>query len=676
MKLKTSLFKKGLIISDLKRFWWVSALYAILLLFTIPINHYIQKLNSPNLNTEWLKESISRDLLFRGGANQVFLLVVPIVIGALVFRYMQKGRSASLYHSLPLTRAVLYFNSVMSAVILLVSPLLLMTLIMFLLNWFSYLSVYYSSVLIFSWLLYSLLFGIMFLAMSIFVGMFTGNSIAQLAFVYILNFLPMFLVEFVRMNIREILFGFDTYSNVNFYAKMPMAMLLNIGTQINPVKLIIVYITVTIALFVGGLYAFKLRKPETAGDIITFRPFRPVFIYGVTVCATLLGGAYFLSIGGSYFQANGKTTLPLAMFGYFISSLISYVIVQMITNRSFKVLYTYKGYIGFALVLFILTLGVKFDVIGYVNKIPAPSDVEEAFVGYNLQWWENKDNPDFDSIKYGNEDTAVYTAPQNVENVTRLHKLILDNKSMNGNSQYVAYKLKNGKRIVRRYSIDTDLYASVLGPLYESKEYKEDRYPILTQNVNSLKYIEIRDNRSVKNPLIISDKAKLESFKVAIRKDISNLAYKELVSNSQSALSINIIDTKDTKDTNGTNIYYAISSVYTNTIDWLKKEGIYEEVILKPDYIDSVILESFNYNNIDNNFGKETRAVEPKRVEITDKSIIKELLDLSFDVDYKNRAINYTVSFSHGNNSTFYRFELSFEDKVSPELQSYVDKIK
>ena len=667
MKLKTSLFKKGLVISNLKRFWWVSALYTIALLFAVPFAHYIQKFTYiqnnqiSNENLEMLKHSIQSVLKFEGNPSQLFILVVPVIVAVLVFRFMQQGRSASLYHSLPMTRAALYLTSVLSALILFVGPLLITTIVMLLLNCFSYLSAYYTVKLIFVWLLYSLLFGIMFMSMGIFVGMFTGSSIAQLAFVYILNFLPMFLVECVRINVKGLLFGFDTYSNVNYYHKMPMSMIFRIGYEDSTTVLIIVYIFVTIALLVGGLFAFKLRKPETAGDIITFRPVKPIFIYGVVACATLLGGAYLMQIGTYSFG--------FAILGYFVSSLISYVVVQMIINKSFRILHTYKGYIGFALILVFLAFGIKFDVLGYVNKIPNANDVEEVYIGYDLNWWDNNSNPNFDKIYNVFGGTNIYKYPQNIQNITNLHKLILDTRSDNGNDNYIAYKLKNGKKIIRRYSIDTDRYASVLTPIYESKEYKEGRYPILYQGVNDIKYIEINDNRTSDTPFVLSDKAKLEGLRVAIRKDIDNLSYQELISNYQTALNINIVDIKDRS------ITYAVGSSYSNTIDWLKKEGIYEQIVIKPEsIIDSVVLTSI-YDEIDKS-DNSSPASQLKTVNITNKAIIKELLDLSIITDTYNGPFDYSVTFTKGSNSHLYDFPMSFNAKVSPELQSYVDKIK
>lgn len=662
MKLKTSLFKKGLIISDLKRFWWVSACYALALFFILPLNHYMKITNSATMNEnnkDWLKEVIAKELTFKNGVSQLLLLIVPVLIGALIFRYMQKGRSASLYHSLPLTRAGLYLNSILSSLILLIVPLIFNTIIMLLLNGFSSLSEYYSGALIFKWLLYSLLFGILFLSMSVFVGMFTGNSIAQIAFVYILNILPVFLVEFVRLNLSQLLYGFNDYSNMSYYYRLPIFILYFNRYEHFSAGLIWFYILLTAALLAGALFAFKIRKPETAGDIITFKPFRPIFIFGITVCTTLLGGTYFIHLGNN--------SPGFIIFGYFICSLISFVIAQMITNKTLKVLHTYKGYLGFALVLILLLLGVKFDILGYVNKVPDPSNVEEAYLGYNINWWREKETSSFNNTLYGNYDTTVYKESQNIENFVKLHQLILDNKGVNGPHEFIAYKLKNGKRIIRHYTIDQDLYASALGPIYESREYKEGRFPILKQEAKDIKFIEITDERSEKSPFVISDKPSLESFKTAIGKDIDKLKYSSLAAQFQRSLTIHIIDIGDER------IDYAIGPDYTNTIDWLKQQGIYDEVILKPEDVSSVVLN--HYGSYTDNSGNPS-SQQAKSVEITDKNVIQELIELSFMDDTKNKINNFSISFNSRNHSGFSGFSMSLDQKVSPELQSYIDKIK
>jgi ABC-2 type transport system permease protein len=615
----------------------------------------MQNLRYDANNIVHLKILITRGLSFQGGSGQYLLLVVPVLISVLVFRYMQKSRSASLYHSLPITRATLYFSSVLSAVILFVLPLILVTSIMFLFSWFSPLSAFYTPALIFTWFGYSLLFGILFISMSVFVGMFTGNSIAQLAFIYILNALPMFLVEFVRINLKKLLFGFDTYSNVSFYDNMPMIMLFKIGYSDYQALITVVYIFVAIALFAGGLLAFKIRKPETAGDIITFRPIRPVFIYGVTVCATLLGGAYFLSM-------SDNVSFPFILFGYFISSILSYVVVQMLTNRSIKILHTYKGYIGYALVLLILMLGVKFDVIGYINKVPAANDIKEVYIGYNIYWWESKDRTDL-NITDDRDESGIYTEPENIENITKLHKLILDKRSSNGSSEYIAYKLKNGEKIIRYYCIDTDQYASALIPVYESAEYKKSRFPILYQDVNNIKYVEMGDNRTQKTPYVLSEKDKLKAFKAAISEDIKNLQYKDISDNFERTIYMDIVNTQNKR------VSYALRSNYVKTLAWLKQQGIYDKIILQANDIQSITI-----NKVD--FSSNKANSDPRTIEIEDKDIISELLNISIDSSRVKDNINYTVFFNQSNRGSYPANLYIDYDKVSEKLKGYLDKLK
>lgn len=558
MKSKTSLFKKGLILSDLKRYWWVSVIFAIGLILTMPLAHYMQKfnINTDNSNIRYIKELIARELNFHSGISLLFPAVIPVIIAVLAYRYIQKGRQVSLYHSLPVTRAALYFNSLVSALILYIVPLLINVMVMGLLNSFSFLSDYYTTALIFNWLGLSLLYGILFMSMTIFVGMFTGSSVAQIVFLYILNLLPVFFFEVIRANLSSLLYGFATYSNTGFYRKTPMSMLFSNSWELTP-WLIVGYIVLTLLLLVGGLVAFKLRRPETAGDIITFNPIRPVFIYGVTVCATLVGGAYFLAIS--------RASIPFAVFGYFLCALIGYVVVQMVTNKTFKVLNTYKGYLGYALVLIIILLGIKFDVFGYINKVPAVDEVENVYIGYNLYFLENKDNEKF--LSPSNDNSIIYKETANIKNITELHKMVLENRSKEGSPTYMAYTLKNGKRIVRYYNIDTNLYASALGPIYESKEYKNGRFPILHQEADDIKYIQVHDTSNNKQPIVISDKDKLKSFITGIRKDINSLNYQQLTSPAPDKLWIEINDNKDII------VPYAVNSNYTNTLNWFSNNN-------------------------------------------------------------------------------------------------------
>ena len=663
MKLKTSLFKKGIIVSDLKRFWWVSVLYTIALFFAVPFYHFMKQFNDDfkSSDKKYIAETIVNELNFHNSASAIFLLVVPIGIGVLVFRYIQRRRSASLYHSLPLTRTELYITSWISSLILFVAPLIFNVIIMFLLNGFSFLSEYYSAALIFEWLGFNLLFGILFLSMSIFVGMFTGSSIAQIIFVYILNFLPYFLVEFTQINLRSLLFGFETYSYPDFYKYMPMSMLDTIRSGKLTAGLVATYIITSIILIIGGWIAFKLRRPETAGDIITFRPVKPIFVFGVTLCATLLGSTYLTSI--LRIQSFGLTIV-----GFFISSLLSYIIIQMITNKTFKVLNTYKGYIAFAVVLIVVACTVKLDVFGYVNKIPQTGEVEEVYIGYDINWWQHKDDPDYNTRYHfsqnDDEKSRLFSAPENIENITKLHKAILDKRAKQGQIQYIAYKLKNGEQIIRHYVVDEKFYASEMEPIYLSQEYLGKRFPILHQSVDSIKYMEFTDNRMGKNSAVISDKNKMEQLKKAMMEDINKIDLKNVMYYYDNYLFINITDNTRV------NVGYGIRNNFTNTIEWLKAEKLYDKVVLKADQVS--YMELVNYQTDDQ--GKSA----PKSVKVEDKTVIQELLNLSLNQSREDKFdyILDTEIYVDNNRQTNFGLFIGNKLKVSPELQKYIDKVK
>ena len=656
MKSITSLFKKGIIISDLKRFWWVSALYALALFFATPMMHFMRMFTTSAADMEYIKLNIQDELRYLEGSSAIFLLLAPVIVGTLLFMYMQKSKSASLYHSLPVSRAVLYFNSCISAVILLVLPILFNAFVMFFLNGFTDLADIYSASIIFRWVGLQLLFGLLFLSMTIFTGIFTGNSVAQIVFVYILNFLPYFLVEFVEGNLQSLLYGFRSYSNASFMDNLPMNMLLSIQRNFSA-SVTVLFIILTIALFAGGLWAFKKRKPEMAGEVIAFRWVRPIFIFGVTTCVALIGGAYF----GSVFNTM---TMEFTIFGLFLGSLLAYIIVQMITNKTFKVLNTYKGYLGFALVMVILLLGVRFDIFGYQNKVPAPDSVAEVYFGNNLYYWENRDN-----LTLAEKDNQnVFTTQENISGITTFHKAIVQQRPKDNkyNGNYLIYKLKNGDEIRRYYEYDKSKFEEQLSPVYKSEEYLQNRYPVLKQTSEDIKYIEIRNERVEEKDVIVSDKDMLAELQAAMSKDVLNLSYGDIISNPYDRIVTISIKDKDNKV-----IEYKYGSSYTNTKEWLEKNGLLEKIMLTTDEIASTKLINYNYKQS----GDASQIFsEPKIVQVSDKQIVEELIELSTQNNYDKPNPKYVSVQFETKNDRNYEFAVYYEN-VSADLQKLIDSI-
>lgn len=643
----------------MKRFSWVSGLYAGLLFFILPFNHMMQK-NA--LENEWVRRQIQNSLNFTSSnMTQVLLiLVIPVLLTVLIFRYLQKTNAAAMVHSLPYSRKTLYCSHSTAGLLLLCLPVIFIGLVLSILQITTVLGEYYSFIDVLQWINYTLLFNILFFSTTVFVGMFTGNSVAHMVFTYILHMLPAGIYVLFQYNLSQLLYG---YNSNRFWEPaletLPIFRLLITRRRFLPVGEYVVYIAIILLFFTIAYYVYKMRNVEAAGDVIAFTGIRPIFKYGVTLCSMLLGGLYFATISGG--------ALSIIAFGYLFSSFLGYWIAEILMEKSFKVWGAYKGYVTYTMLLLILLIGIQTDAIGYVGRIPKAEGVEKVYFGSDLYQWEHfeeindKNSPYYrNGFHYG--DIYFFQDPEDIENVINLHEALIDEPSTQGGSyRYIIYTLKNGKHLIRQYVISEQQHASSLKPIYESLNYKRSRFPIIEQNSEEIKWIEIKDDRSPKKPFMLTNPAEIEEFVELFKADIHRSTFEELIITriGKHTSSVTIM----TNDENS--IRYPIQESYTSIFQWLKDKNIYEDVMLLPQDIDFVRLESF-------------KSASPKKVEIRDHEVIEELLELSTSIDYYYTEESIFVNFYINDYSThsFYIDNSYQEIPISDKLNSYLDQLK
>ena len=88
MTSKTSLSKeliqKGLFSGNIKRFWWLSALYTIALLLVLPFNHLLLGISAEN---EWAWEGLKRSLELSTGFSEfqiILIYTMPVFLAAIL----------------------------------------------------------------------------------------------------------------------------------------------------------------------------------------------------------------------------------------------------------------------------------------------------------------------------------------------------------------------------------------------------------------------------------------------------------------------------------------------------------------------------------------------------------------------------------------------------------------
>ena len=665
MTSKTSLYNKGLFTTNMKRFWWVGFLYSIILFFTIPFKYIMY---GSNLQNDWRQSLLEDTLNFFSNNNQfqrLMITVLPIALAVLLYRYLMTSKATSMIHSLPYNRRTLYLNQLSAGLVLLTSPVVLIGIIMTMLKFVTSVGVHYSMLDLLQWMGLTILFNTLFYSTAVFVGMFTGNSIAHIAFTYILHLLPVGIILFLRDNISAWLYGFSRSSFYEpFFDKLPWFVLIDYhpSSSFLQVTDILVYLFITLFLFVAAGYAYEKRKLESAGDIIAFAYFRPIFKYGLTTMGMLLGGLYFKSISFG--------SLSMLLLGYLLSSLLSYIIAEILIQKSFRVLHTYRGYLVYLAVISVLLVSVQLDVFGYVRRMPEFEKIDKVYFGYYSNVWTIEDlntDPRFKDIYEAN---SFFNEPENIKNIMELHAKIIQKPKQkpSGSSRYIVYILKNGKYQVRQYIIDDKQYEPLLMPIYESMEYKEAKYPVVAQNPEDIKMIEIHDTRTAKKPLILANATEIQEFMSLFQEVVNTMTFKDI------SLQINNHATIQITDINNKSYHYGFRNDFESMFTWLIDKGYYNNLMLLPEEIEYAVLRKSSSNVHYGIYGQIVNA--SNTIEIREPEILKELLSISENSQYTYENVPIYVDFYIGGTyKSFYSTPLFINEHISDALKRYLENL-
>jgi ABC-2 type transport system permease protein len=259
MKSKTSFINRGILLNDFKRFSWIGAGYLLILLLSVPLKVFMLYSRHENV---MINNASTYLRIFQFDMNQtplqvMSLIIVPVLTGLLLFRYLQDSQASDMLHTLPVKRETLYNTHVISGIVFLFVPVILTGLV----SWALVAGLgieHVNSANILDWLFTSLLINLLFFICSVAVGMITGMSTIQGVLSYILLLLPSGLSLLLVNNISKYTYGFayDYYYD-KIERLSPLVRLTEISTHpITPVE-IAVYLLSSIALYFAGRYLYR-----------------------------------------------------------------------------------------------------------------------------------------------------------------------------------------------------------------------------------------------------------------------------------------------------------------------------------------------------------------------------------------------------------------------------------
>jgi ABC-2 type transport system permease protein len=506
-------FNRGLFAQNLRSVGWIGIVHFLLWFAAIPLQllmAYSQQKDSGHY-PEW--ESLYS---ISASFQTMIVFTLPVLLSVLLFRYMQGKQSSDFMHSLPVQRAELFCQQAMFGVLLIVIPIVLISLLAIVCRYGLSLSVPLTIGDIIRWMWETAIMELFVFAAGVFVGMMTGMSTLQVVFTYILFLFPAGITVLLLANTSFLLVGFsaDYYLSKNLEKIVPFYRYLNLETKSLTTGESLVYLLLIILFLIFAIWLYQKRHSEAATQALAFPALRPIFKYGVAFCTMLLGGFYF-----------GVTQNQFAwiLFGYITSSLFGFFIAEMVIEKTWRVFYKWKGYVYFAAAMVAIGFLLHLDITGYEKRLPALKDIRQVYFGSSVYDFVNNDKRPYVPFEQENQ---FLKEKENIRAVYAFHRQLAKDQPRpsrftDQRQVVIGYVLKDGKRMIRQYSVPSKSYFSYYKPILESKEYKKNYYFLLRdQGYSPIRQITFRHPETDERTLTIIEPQQIDSFVEALKADL------------------------------------------------------------------------------------------------------------------------------------------------------------
>ncbi|AZU60453.1 DUF6449 domain-containing protein [Neobacillus mesonae] len=649
MPSKMSWFNKEIIIQIARSTGWISIVYFLGLLFILPIQ----------LMMMYSEERLPD---YRGKLSSLFqvnfelqiglLVIVPVILGVFLFRFLHVKQASDLMHSLPLRREKVFHHYAVTGIVFLILPVAAIMLIIVILQSALDLETIYRLKDIFYWAGTTAVIALLLYTASVMIAMTTGISAVHAVLAYIFLFFPVGIIMLLFYNLKILLYGFPSefFLQQQLEKMSPITYATGLNGRTFQWSDAAIYLILAIVLYILALVFYKKRNVEQASEAIAFPKLRSIFKYGVTFCTMLVGGTYFGGVSNN--------SLSWIIFGYVIGAVFGYFIAEMVLQKTWRVFARLKGLAIYGAVVALLVLSVKTLGI-YENRIPDLADIQSVQLTNEPYWiWNNAEpGEDYNRMKPLKEEA-------NIMAVRRMHQQILEDRKLKHRkndqtiSYFVRYELKSGSSITREYQVNERLYEDFFKPVYESKEYKQATEPIFKIKDNQMKSLNIRANGPMNKRVTLSDPEEMIEAIAALRKDVLAETYEENLYYRDRGSSVEIYLGNDRF------VYpIEIKPTYRNISNWLLEKKLNDRVTVTGEDLSHVLVvkgDQWNFNDKEPSL-EELESIEDS-LDIKDKPQMEQLLNAASAYDRKEYKVIFYYKFGD------YTEIMSFDEEHAPDF--------
>ncbi len=391
---KRSFFNKALFRKNLTRYWplWggmsiAGSFIPLYMLLELSTRTSLGLAPGPNDFAELLYGAVT---IFA----PTFLMVYALLCAMLVWNYLYSPRAVGLMHTLPVDRTCLFVTNALSGLVMLGIPFLvvggLLCLLALAFGFFNLLAAVNTVAAV-------ILLAVLFFGLATLCAMLTGHTAMLPALYLLLNFLAALLETMVGFLNQTFLMGIPLQSMqlqfltplLQIYENFTMGYLdmepASAASQESAVYLqglgtVALYGLAGIGLLALSWLLYRKRQSERAGDIVAYRPLRPVFRYGVALLSALtlgplLESAFWAAI---YADIPSSNLLPMIVC-MAIAGVVGYYVASMLLEKSLRVFKgSWKGVLAVCAGAAVICLTVSMDLFGLENKIPALDEIQKV----------------------------------------------------------------------------------------------------------------------------------------------------------------------------------------------------------------------------------------------------------------------------------------------------------
>ena len=489
MQSKTSFFNLTLLHKNVIRFSPLWIVYSAAWFVAMPL------LLGMQLSGDWppeLNGVIQMLGTFLTYVGPVVACVYGVAVAMAVFSYLYSARSVSLMHSLPIRRSGLFLTNYISGLLFFVVPNLILFGITACVTLVG--NVFCPGMLL-AWLLGVTAMELFFYSFAVFCAMFTGNLLALPVFYGVLNVLAFVLWWSFSIFVEPFLYGFSMAGDIKLIEWLtPIAKLydsvsvvwnydavdysLSTASLVG-VPVLMVYAVAGVVFAILAYAAYRCRRSESAGDIVSVGWAKVLFRYGVALTAALTIGQ---GLYGLVFLNSHLSGVPIRLVCMIVVGAVGFLVAQMLLQKSFRVVKkSLRGSAVCAAVILLVALGAQLDVTGFGGRVPQTAQIDSVYV----------------TISGDGYSDATVKGEEAVEKVRALHQCIVDHRHTvrkelqdvdysdgSGNTNmYVnlSYRLKNGTVLQRSYAMlpvheadleDASSLTALAQALVDDEEYR------------------------------------------------------------------------------------------------------------------------------------------------------------------------------------------------------------